>query len=208
MTPENSSENHAPGFNYTYSFRGYRDSVGRIKERREIIETKEFKVNNFMYFYNDRGYLTKIVKFDDSYTGGYRTEFSATYDKNGNRKSIYSPYHRLEGGAGHTYDDQDRLRVFGPYRYEYNAAGALISKRDTNFTYLDPADDLITEYRYDQGNNLLQVNLPNGNEIRYTVDALNVLVGILIGFFAELKLYRFFAFSRDLMWNWRGIWDF
>ena len=35
-----------------------------------------------------------------------------------------------------------------------------------------------------------------------------VLVGILIGFFAELKLYRFFAFSRDLMWNWRGFPDF
>jgi YD repeat-containing protein len=51
------------------------------------------------------------------------------------------------------------------YQYTYDQAGALISKRDTNFTYMDPTDDLITEYSYDQGNNLLQVNLPNGNEI-------------------------------------------
>ncbi|HQN73937.1 MAG TPA: RCC1 domain-containing protein, partial [bacterium] len=30
----------------------------------------------------------------------------------------------------------------------------------------------------------------------------------LIGFFLFLRLYRFFGVSRDLMWNWRGIWDF
>jgi serine/threonine protein kinase HipA of HipAB toxin-antitoxin module len=42
-----------------------------------------------------------------------------------------------------------------------------------NETAFDSSDDTFTIYSYDHGGNLLKVNLPNNDEIRYTSNALN-----------------------------------
>ncbi len=146
-----------------------RDAVGRIALKSEVIGNTGYQ---YGYTYNDRGYLQQVTRWDGA--GNGTVVFVAQYDQNGNRTFVMSPYQKHNGGYA-AYDPQDRLITYGDYRYEYTDAGALSKKKDNNHTY-DPADDKITTYRYDQGGNLLEVNLPNGKEIEYTYDALNRLI--------------------------------
>ncbi len=151
---------------YTY-YIDQRDAVGRITWKSEVIGDT---VHQYGYRYNSRGWLEEVRRIDEE--GNDTAIFFALYDKNGNRTAVMSPYYKHNGGSA-AYDPQDRLVTYGDYRYEYTAAGALSKKKDDNHTWYDPSDDKITTYRYDQGGNLLEVNLPNGKEIEYTYDALN-----------------------------------
>jgi RHS repeat-associated protein len=134
---------------------------------KETWEGKKPVTDEYMYEYTNRGDLYKVT---DAKTN--RLLLEILYDKNGNRTGVYSPHHKYNGGELN-YDSQDRLVSYRDYRYEYTENGALSKKRDVNETAFDASDDLITTYSYDQGGNLLKVNLPNNDEIRYTSDALN-----------------------------------
>ncbi|HSW60815.1 MAG TPA: RHS repeat-associated core domain-containing protein, partial [bacterium] len=164
-----------------------KDSVGRITFRRDTVEkeTEEGKkpvTDEYMYEYNSRGYLQRIY---DAETG--TAIFTASYDLNGNRTYVYNPHHKYNGGYP-LYDSQDRLLSYGDYRYEYTEHGALSKKRDVNGTPFDQADDTFTAYSYDHGGNLLKVNLPNNDEIRYTSDALNRRIAKQVNGTYEYKL--------------------
>ena len=114
----------------------------------------------YTYTYNDKSYLTRVEDKDG------KVVFSANYDSRGNATSRYSNYNGPETSRLY-YNEQDQLIMQRSFRYEYNESGALKKKTDSRYTD-DFSDDLITTYSYDHGGNLLKVNLPNNDEIRYT----------------------------------------
>ena len=61
-------------------------------------------------------------------------------------------------------------------------------KKDDNGTSWNPSDDLVTEYDYDVAGNLRGVNLPDGREIRYTIDALNRRIAKMVDGVYQYKL--------------------
>lgn len=92
-----------------------------------------------------------------------------SYDENGNR----------DGG---TYDDQDRLLIYGTDSYTYTDNGELYTKVDADGT---------TIYTYDVLGNLTQVILPDGTQIDYIIDGQNRRVGKKVnGTLAQGFLYQ------------------
>ena len=93
------------------------------------------------------------------------TTFSKyTYDENGNRTSywgVMSNNQTITAG----YDAQDKILRYGDKYYTYTANGARKTK------YEDGVGT--TTYTWDGVGNLIKVELPNSDEIEYTVDAYN-----------------------------------
>ncbi|HKU45034.1 MAG TPA: RHS repeat-associated core domain-containing protein, partial [Polyangiales bacterium] len=127
-----------------------RDAAGRIVDRTESVQGN---AHAFHYVYDDAGRLTDV-----SMDGALQAHY--VYDDNGNRRSLTQASATLTG----TYDAQDRLSSYGPYEYTYSAVGALKTKTSTG-------TGAVTTYDYDSLGNLRGVQLPDGRNIQYAVDA-------------------------------------
>lgn len=123
-----------------------RDAGGRI----EAIGARRFS-------YDAAGRLERVT-VDDVPVAEY------AYDANGNRLT-----HAWRGGTNSgTYDDQDRLLLYGDTTYEYSDGGALKSA-----TVAGAA----TTYDYDIAGNLRKVRLPSDVLIDYIIDAMDRRIG-------------------------------
>lgn len=132
-----------------YSFDLDRDAAGRIVRKTETIEGT---TSVWEYAYHpQRGWLTEVRK-DGSVVATYG------YDPNGNRTS----WTDFWGSGSATYDDQDRQLAAGTASYTYTANGERLTKAQGGE---------VTTYEYDVRGALLGVDLPNGIQIDYLVDA-------------------------------------
>ncbi len=121
-----------------------RDDFGRITQ---IVETIEGVSATWVYGYNPAGRLISVTKDAAAFS-------THAYDGNGNRIT--------SNGVSSTVDAQDRLSSMGTTTYAYNASGQRSSKTIGVST---------TTYTYDELGNLVQVVLPNGDDIDYLIDA-------------------------------------
>ena len=81
-----------------------------------------------------------------------------------------------------SYDDQDRLTVYGAATYTYTANGDLLLKTD--------GSDLTT-YGTDLLGNLVQIDLPDGRTIEYVIDGLDRRIGKKVdGVLTQAWLYQ------------------
>lgn len=154
-----------------------RDALGRIEQRTDSVEGATPTV--FEYAYDESGRLEN-VKIDNVYVAGPPTY---AYDDNGNRVSAPGL------GGIPDYDDQDRLLTYGSADYEYTAVGDLASKTVGS-------DE--TTYAYDAFGNLRSVNLPNGDQIVYVIDAMNRRVGRRTGTVGSTTLERAWLYDDAL----------
>jgi YD repeat-containing protein len=139
---------------------GYtRDALGRITEKREIIEGN---TKTYGYTYDTAGRLTE-VKENGTVVSTY------AYDANGNRIGHAST--SLSTGATGEVDAQDRLTRYGDgsasltnRAYTYTANGELKTQIDGSGT---------TTYDYDVLGNLRKAKLPDSTTIEYVIDGQN-----------------------------------
>jgi RHS repeat-associated protein len=124
-----------------------RDALGRITQRIEVIDGI---TRVWGYGYDVAGRL-QSVRRNSTLISFY------TYDANGNRTEANTE----DGIVAATYDDQDRLLTYGNAIDTYTANGELATKTVGTQT---------TTYEYDTLGNLIEVVLPNGDEITYTID--------------------------------------
>jgi RHS repeat-associated protein len=162
--------------NYTSSHNGSavyvaafaRDLLGRLTQKSETVGGVTRVIE---YTYDVAGRLTE-VRYDGVLTSSY------TYDANGNRLSRSDS----NGTLNATYDNQDRLNANGPTTYSYNLKGERVTKVAASQT---------TTYEYEGMGNLTGVNLPNGTQIEYLLDALDRRVGRKVnGTFVHAFLYH------------------
>ncbi|KAB2965485.1 MAG: hypothetical protein F9K16_01750, partial [Thermoanaerobaculia bacterium] len=138
-----------------YAYDLDRDAAGRISRKTETIGAMT-AVWEYAY-HPQRGWLTEVKK-DTVVVASYG------YDDNGNRTS----WSDFWGSGIATYDDQDRQLTAGPVDFTYTANGELLTKT---------AGPDVTGYLYDVRGALLAVDLPNGIEIDYLVDASGRRIG-------------------------------
>jgi RHS repeat-associated protein len=141
-----------PLVDITYDASGAtRDKLGRVTQRSETITG----VNKTIHFTYDN--LRRLT--DVTVNGSVAEHFE--YDTNGNRTLGSSTATGLTSTG--VYDDQDRLKSYGPFDFTYTANGELATKtnRETSAK---------TTYQYDIVGNLLSVSLPNGDLVEYLVD--------------------------------------
>jgi RHS repeat-associated protein len=133
-----------------------RDALGRITRKSETVSGTTTHLD---YIYDDQGRLMDVFR-----NGLAHEHFD--YDDAGNRTLGYN----AAAGTTHvgTYDDQDRLRTYGPWTYTYTPNGELSTKSGAGQTWT---------YGYDTLGNLLSVTLPSGTAITYLVDGQNRRVG-------------------------------
>jgi RHS repeat-associated protein len=127
-----------------------RDKLGRITHKTETVGGM---THVYGYFYDITGRLTDVEK-DGLPISHYE------YDLNGNRLS--------HNGITATYDNQDRLVVYGDYEYTYTENGELAGKTGPSGT---------TEYGYDAFGNLVTVILPDDSVMEYVIDGENRRIG-------------------------------
>jgi RHS repeat-associated protein len=131
-----------------------RDKLGRITQKTETVSGQ---TDTYAYTYDLAGRLTDVTK-----NGSNIAHYS--YDSNSNRVG-------KTGASGNiiaSYDDQDRLLLYGSTSYAYSDNGELKSKTFNGQT---------TNYVYDVLGNLRSVTLPNGTTIEYVVDGRNRRIG-------------------------------
>lgn len=133
-----------------------RDALGRITQK---TETADGNTDVFGYTYDAAGRLTDVT------TNGLASE-SYTYDDNGNRVTSTND----QGTFNATFDDQDRLLTYGPLTFTWTLNGEIQTK--TNTTTGD-----VTSFGYDELGNLVDVQLPNGEKLKYLVDGLGRRLG-------------------------------
>jgi len=154
------------GANSLYQAAYSRDRIGRITQK---VETISGVSTTYDYAYDTAGRLTEVKR------NGVQSE-SYGYDANDNRTSALG----LAGTP--TYDDQDRLLTYGDATYAYTANGELSSKT---------VGTQVTRYDYDVLGNLVGVELPDGTQIEYLIDARNRRVGKKVdGALLQGFLYR------------------
>jgi len=144
-----------------------RDALGRILRRKQTLGTAT--ASTFDYTYSPEGRLTDVVKDGVTYE---HYDYSA---QNGNRSAAITPFLSVVASEV-SYDDQDRLKTYGPYQYTYTNNGSLLTKKDTRTT---PA--ATTTYAYDALGNLLSVTPPTGSVISYIVDGQNRRIAKKVG---------------------------
>ena len=124
-----------------------RDSLGRIAG---LTETDDQGTHELAFAYDAVGRLTTVTRDGDPYA-------SYAYDDNGNRVASDDPG---RGARAVTYDGRDRIVQVGPAVHEYDDAGRLKRAGDT-------------DYAYDAAGNLIGVELADGPDVEYVVDALD-----------------------------------
>ena len=137
-----------------YNVQYTRDDLGRITQKTETIGGV---TDVYGYSYDLVERLTGVTK-------NSVTIAVYTYDGNDNRLSYTNSGGTLYG----TYDNQDRLTLYGATVYAYTANGELQSKTTSG---------QITTYQYDALGNLAAVALPNGTQITYLVDGMSRRIG-------------------------------
>ncbi len=140
------------GANSLYKMVFERDALGRITKKTETIGAT---TTVFEYAYDLVGRL-KQVKENGVVARSYG------YDANGNRLNKTD----LAGTTAGSYDDQDRLLVYGALNFTYTKAGELSSEYNS-------ATNQTTTYVYDVFGNLASVTLPNADVITYIADPEN-----------------------------------
>ena len=128
------------------------DPAGRIEE---IVETDGGTTTTYRYVYDDAGRL-EIVRRNDRQIASY------DYDARGNRDA----WSDERGAMSATFDAQDRLGSTSgalARSYVHDGHGRVSSWTDSTGT---------TRLEVDELGNLLGVELPDGTEITYEVDAL------------------------------------
>jgi len=133
-----------------------RDALGRILRRKQTLGTAT--PVTFDYTYSLEGRLTDVVRDGNLY------EHYDYASQNGNRSAAITPSLSVIASEV-SYDAQDRLTSYGPYKYTYTNNGSLRTKTDTRTS---PAT--VTTYTYDALGNLLSVAPSNGPVISYIVD--------------------------------------
>jgi RHS repeat-associated protein len=131
-----------------------RDKLGRITQR---VETTEGITTTIDYRYDLAGRLVEVKQ------NGVVTE-AYSYDGNGNRLTAQTENSVTNG----SYDEQDRLIQYSNNTYNYTTNGELLSKNNNGE---------ITQYRYDLLGNLRSIQLPEGQQIEYLIDARNRRIG-------------------------------
>ena len=132
-----------------------RDDIGRITTKSETIASS---INNWTYAYDTAGRL-------DTFSQNGVEYFDYSYDDNSNRTAVEYDSTTITSG---TYDDEDRMITYGANSYAYSNNGDLQTKTTGTDT---------TTYSYDTLGNLVRVDMPNGDVLEYTIDALNRRVG-------------------------------
>lgn len=152
----------APGTTYPFRYEvTERDYRGRQMEHQEALSTKAI---TYTHSYDARGRLDAVHR-----AGSLVANYN--YDSNGNRESAtyYGAWVHADrpnvASSSTTYDDQDRMLEYGDCTYSYTTAGMLERKSCDGGTE-------VTDYTYDLLGNLLRVDLPDGREVRYSVDGL------------------------------------
>ncbi len=140
----------SPIYETTYT----RDKLGRITTK---VETIEGVTTTYSYGYDLAGRLDTVT-IDGVLAADY------DHDPNGNRTQKWAP----GGTEAGSYDDQDRLLSYGGSTFTYRPSGELST---------ETAGAATTTYDYDALGNLLSVDLPDGTEIDYVVDARNRRIG-------------------------------
>ncbi|EDN71249.1 Rhs family protein [Beggiatoa sp. PS] len=155
--------------NVRYNNQYTRDKLGRITQK---VETLEGVTTTYAYDYDQAGRLITVTQ------NGVVTE-QYSYDANGNRLTANTATHGTVNGS---YDEQDRLLQYGSNTYTYTANGELLSKTSNGAT---------TQYNYDVLGNLRSVQLPDGKQIEYVVDASGRRVGKKVnGVLTQSWLYQ------------------
>jgi RHS repeat-associated protein len=135
-----------------------RDDLGRITRK---VETVGGVTRTDDYQYDTRGRLLNVAR-NNVLVSVYG------YDANGNRLSLTNP--STSTTTLGSYDDQDRVMVYGSYSYAFNANGDLTSKTNTTTSQT-------TSYDYDVRGALLQAVLPDGTTIDYVTDGRGRRIG-------------------------------
>lgn len=136
-----------------------RDYLGRETARTEVTNGT---TESFTYAYDGEGRLQTVTRNGS-------TVASYTWDANGNRDSAtyYAPWAPAAGpsvtAAQSTYDNQDRVTLYGTCSYTYDAQGQWQTR--------NCGAGAVTSYAYDVLGNLRSVTLPSGRVIQYFVDA-------------------------------------
>jgi len=144
--PELVDSTHGASTVYGESY--VRDDLGRITGK---VETRGVQTTTYGYAYDDAGRLETVTK--DGVTAA-----TYSYDGNGNRSGV-TRHGQLPIAA--QYDVQDRMTTYGVATFAYDASGQLESKTDGS---------QVTTYEYDDLGSLMEVVLPNGDDIDYAVD--------------------------------------
>ncbi|WP_395847176.1 RHS repeat-associated core domain-containing protein [Cystobacter fuscus] len=139
-----------------YSLSLDRDVAGRIISKTEVANGV---THEWGYSYDTVGRLHTVTLDGEPYA-------SYGYDANSNRTSLSRRGVLLTA----TYDAQDRLQTFGSSTYTFGVNGALQQR-------LRPPEAAPTQYAYDALGALTHVQLPNGTQLDYVVDASNRRVG-------------------------------
>ncbi|MDM8563232.1 RHS repeat-associated core domain-containing protein, partial [Candidatus Marithioploca araucensis] len=164
MASETATYNSNPLYHTFYQ----RDQLGRITQKAETVGGI---TTTYDYRYDVVGRLVE-VKQDKQVVETY------TYDDNGNRLSADTANGLVFG----SYDDQDRLSQYGNATYTYTDNGELRHKNDNG---------QLTEYHYDVLGNLRSVQLPDGKQIEYVIDARNRRIGKKVnGVLTQAFLYQ------------------
>ncbi|WP_223641673.1 RHS repeat-associated core domain-containing protein [Corallococcus sp. EGB] len=135
------------------SYQLERDVPGRIVRR---TETEGTTVHTDVFTHDEAGRLASVTR------DGVLLETN-TYDANGNRTSILRDTLRTA-----THDPQDRLLSFGNKTYGYGPGGDLQTRTEGTRT---------TQYAYDALGALVHVELPEGTQVEYVLDAASRRVG-------------------------------
>jgi RHS repeat-associated protein len=113
-----------------------------------LIAMSDSRLGQFQFTFDSRGKITAVLK------NGVVTE-TYTYDACGNLTG--TPMH----GAV-TLGRGNRVLAAGPYRYEYNALGQLVTQR---------VRDAVTRFSYSPDGQLRRAELPDGDTWEYEYDA-------------------------------------
>ena len=133
-----------------------RDALGRIESKLETIGGVSVQEE---YIYDAAGRLDRVER------DGIEV-FDAEYDGNGNRTALQTP----SGTRVASHDDQDRLLADGALEFTYTEVGDLRTRTDTS-------TNQVTTYEYDELGALIEIELPGGTEIAYTVDGAGRRIG-------------------------------
>jgi len=152
VTSYNAQFMQVPLYQVSYA----RDALGRITQKTETIGGQ---AHLFAYEYDPAGRLKSVTN-----DGVFASEY--TYDLNGNRLS----HTTLTATVTADYDAQDRLLRYGDYNFTYTRNGEMETKVHV------PTGD-ITTFLYDEFSNLRHVEMPNGDQLEYVIDARNRRIG-------------------------------